>query len=60
MGGEKQIFQEKECAASVPTQFPHLCVCERFIYSKIGLQILLQENTGCGPILGIYKSLTDT
>jgi hypothetical protein len=25
-----------------------------------GLPFLLQENTVCGPILGIYKSLTDT
>jgi hypothetical protein len=42
------------------SQFPHSCVCQRFIYSipTIGLPILLQEN--CGPILDIYKSLTDT
>jgi hypothetical protein len=33
------------------SQFPHSCVCERFT-------ILQQEI--CRPILGIYKSLTDT
>jgi hypothetical protein len=43
-----------------PSQFPHSCVCERIIYSipTIGLPILLEEI--CGPILGLYKSLTDT
>ena len=25
------------------SQFPHSCVCARFIYSKIGLPILLEE-----------------
>jgi hypothetical protein len=43
------------------SQFPHSCVCERFIYlyiPTIDLPILLQEV--CGPILGIYRSLTDT
>jgi hypothetical protein len=39
------------------SQFPHSCVCERFIYT-IDLPILLLEI--CGQILGIYKLLTDT
>ncbi len=39
-------------------QFPHSCVCERFYIPTIDLPILLQEL--CGPILGKYKSLTDT
>ncbi len=42
------------------SQFPHSCICERFIYSipTIDLPILLQEI--CGPILAIYKTLSDT
>jgi hypothetical protein len=51
--------QKRNCAASVP--IPHSRVCERFIYiptPTIDLPILLQEI--CGPMLGIYKSLTDT
>jgi hypothetical protein len=43
------------------SQFPHSCVCERYIqyiYSHDRSAFLLQEI--CGPILGIYKSLTDT
>jgi len=42
------------------SQLPHSCVCERFILyiPTIDLPILLQEI--CGPIMGIYKSLTDT
>ncbi len=42
------------------SQFPQSCVCERFIYSipTIDLSIILQDI--CGPILGIYKSLSDT
>jgi hypothetical protein len=40
------------------SQFPHSCVRERIIYSIMGLPFLLEEI--CGPILAIYKSLTDT
>jgi hypothetical protein len=40
------------------SQFPQSCVCERIIYSHDGLPFLLEKI--CGPILGIYKSLTDT
>ncbi len=36
------------------SQFPHSCVCERIIYSHDGSAF------SAGPILGIYKSLTDT
>jgi hypothetical protein len=54
----KQIYPEEELREQ-QSQFPHSCVCERFIYiPTIDLPILLQEI--CGPILGIYKSLTDT
>ncbi len=41
------------------SQFPHLCVCERFIYSQ-DIARLFSCRKICGPILGIYKSLTDT
>jgi len=38
------------------SQFPHACICERFIYS--------QDRSACNkigrPILAIHKSLTDT
>ncbi len=42
------------------SQFPHSCVCERFIYSitRIGPHISLQQNIG-RPIFEICKSLTD-
>ncbi len=42
------------------SQFPHSCVCEWFIQYILttGLPILLEEI--CGPILGLYKSLTGT
>ncbi len=40
------------------SQFPHSCVCDRIIYSHGGSAFLLEEI--CGPILRIYKSLTDT
>ncbi len=41
--------QKRNCAAQ--SQFPHSCVCERFIYSilTIGLPILLQENMWTDP-----------
>ncbi len=40
------------------SQFPHSCVCERFIYSQ---DLTAYSAAGiCGPILGTYKSLTDT
>ncbi len=42
------------------SQFPHSCVCERFIYSQDLSAYSAAVNTVCGPILGIYKSLTNT
>ncbi len=42
------------------SQFSHSCVCEQFIQyiPRIGPHIFLQHDSR--PILGIYKSLTDT
>ncbi len=44
------------------SQFPHSRVCERFILyiPSIELPIPILLHVICGPILGIYKSLTDT
>jgi hypothetical protein len=54
----KQIFPKKELR-SLSANF-HIPVSVSDLYiPTIGLPILLQENT-CGPILGIYESLTDT
>ncbi len=33
----------RKVIARPQSQFPHKCVCERFIYSTIDLPILLQE-----------------
>jgi hypothetical protein len=40
------------------SQFPHSCDCERFIYSHDRSPCSAGEI--CTPILGLYKSLTDT
>jgi hypothetical protein len=55
------IMPRKGIARSQP-QFPDSCVFVSSLYiPRIShLPILLQENTVCGPILGIYESLTDT
>jgi hypothetical protein len=53
----KQIFTEKEVRGHSPKFHIHVSVSDFFI-PTIDLPILLQEI--CGPILGIYKSLTDT
>jgi hypothetical protein len=53
----KQIFPEKELCGLIPNCRIHVSVSDLCI-PTIGLPILLQEI--CGPILGIYKSLTDT
>ncbi len=41
------------------SQFPHSCVCQQFIYYQDRSEKCLNHKI-CGPILGIYKSLTDT
>jgi hypothetical protein len=53
----KQIFPEKELGSHSPNFHIHVPVSDLYI-PTIDLPILLQEI--CGPILGIYKSLTDT
>ncbi len=53
----KQIFPEKELWGLSPIISTFMCLSDLYI-PMIGLPILLQEI--CGPILGIYKSLTDT
>ncbi len=53
----KQIFPEKEYRGLSPNF--HILVSVRDLYiPTIGLPILLEEI--CRPILGQYKSLTDT
>jgi hypothetical protein len=53
----KQIFPEKEYRGLSPNFHIHVSVSELYI-PTMGLPFLLEEI--CGPILGIYKSLTDT
>jgi hypothetical protein len=53
----KQILPEKELRGHSPNFLIHVSVSDLNI-PTIHLPILLQEI--CGPILGIYKSLTDT
>ncbi len=55
----KQIFPEKELRGHSPNFHIKVSVSDLNI-STIDLPILLQENMSSGPILGIYKSLTDT
>ncbi len=57
----KLLFPKHNYNVLSPMQFLHSYICERFIYFQdLSLPILLQGNTVCGPILGIYKSLTET
>ncbi len=53
----KQIFPEKEFRGLTPNFHIHVSVGDLYI-TMIGPPILLEEI--CRPILGLYKSLTDT
>jgi hypothetical protein len=53
----KQIIPEKEYRGLSPNFHIHVSVSDLYI-TTIGLPILLEEI--CRPILGLYKSLTDT
>jgi hypothetical protein len=53
----KQIFPGKEYRGLSPNFHIHVSVSELYI-PTIELPFLLEEI--CGPIMGIYKSLTDT
>jgi hypothetical protein len=53
----KHMFPEKELRGHSPNFQIQVSVADLYI-PTIGLPILLQEI--CGPILGIFKSLTDT
>jgi hypothetical protein len=53
----KQILPEKEYWGLSPNFHIHVSVSELYI-PTMGLPFLLEEM--CGPLLGIYKSLTDT
>ncbi len=53
----KQIFPEKKYRGLSPNFHIHVSVSELYMLT-MSLPFLLEEI--CGPILGIYKSLTDT
>jgi hypothetical protein len=53
----KQIFPGKEYRGLSPNFHIHVSVSELYI-PTMGLPFLLEEISG--PIMGIYKSLTDT
>ncbi len=53
----KEKFPEKEYRGLSPNFYIHVSVRELYV-PTMGLPILLEEI--CGPVLGIYKSLTDT
>jgi hypothetical protein len=53
----KHIFREKEYRGLSPNFHIHASVSDLYI-PTIGLPILLEEI--CKPILGLYKSLTET
>jgi hypothetical protein len=54
----KQIFTEKDYRGLSPNFHIHASVSDLYI-PTIGLPILLEEEIS-RPILGLYKSLTDT
>ncbi len=53
----KLLFPKQKYNVLSPNSYTHISVRDLYI-SRVGLPILLQEI--CGPILGIYKSLTET
>ena len=53
----KRISPEKEYRGLIPNFHIHVSVSELYI-PTMGLPFLLEEI--CGPILGVFKSLTDT
>ncbi len=53
----KQIFPEKDYRGLSPNFHIHVSVSDLYT-PTMGLPFLLEEI--CGPILGMYKSLTDT
>jgi hypothetical protein len=54
----KQIFPEMKLRGLVPNLYIHVCICVRDLYiPMIGPQVQYSEIGG--PIVGIYKSLTD-
>jgi hypothetical protein len=57
IGNWKQIFAEKDLRGHSPHFHIHVSVSDLYI-PTIDLPILMQEISG--PIMGIYKSLTDT
>jgi hypothetical protein len=53
----KLLFPKENYNVLSPSSYTYISVRDLYI-SKIGLPILLREI--CGPILGLYKLLTDT
>jgi hypothetical protein len=53
----KLLFPKQNYNVLPPNSYAHIYVRDLYI-SRISLPILLQQI--CGPILGIYKLLTDT
>jgi hypothetical protein len=53
----KLLFPKQNYNVLYPSSYTHISVKDLYI-SRIGLPILLQGNKG--PILGIFKSLTNT
>ncbi len=54
----KQIFPQKDLRGQSPNFYIHVSVSYLY-FPTIDLAIVLKE-IYCGPILGMYKSLTDT
>jgi hypothetical protein len=55
----KLLFPKQYYNVLSPNSYAHISVRDLYI-SMIRLLILLQANTVCGLILGIYRSLTNT